>query len=302
MEVNKGNYQEAEKIRLKVLEAKNYFSNEKKTHFKHKQKKESESVQSEFNRVMNDFNLKWKKTFYEFETRNNLAIEKLLKKNQEEIKSLKETIDKDADNIKFSSYYEKLVDMETKLANKEKYLEAEKIRNRVLTVKENEIKKYLKDEVIKYNTHVSKLNKTHDLEMKDLKKRIEEERLNLERERVKELQEINFNYKSKKIEVDVKQRHDKKQFEDELKEEKTQMEKNLMMSEHLKSKEDSSYIANSNANNNHNSSYLEKTANLINSLEGQSKNNTFSQANPSEMNSNKNITNLKEKEKEKKGK
>lgn len=229
-EVAGGNYVEANVIKSKIEEAKNYFTNEKKESFKQKQNKEVENVIIEQEKIMTDFNNKWKKVFSEFETKSNLAIEKLDKKNVEEIKQLNDSIDKNATNIKFSSYYNKMVDMEMKLVSKEKYLDAQKIRERVLKVKEIEIQKYLKDQVVKFNTQVSMLNKLHENELKNLKKKIEEERVNLERDRVKELHLIDFNFKSKKIEVEVKQRHDKKEFDVNIKEEALAMERNLNQS------------------------------------------------------------------------
>ena len=182
---------------------------------------------------MQEFNDKWKKIFYEFETKANQAIEKLIEKNLEEMRSLSSTIDKEAKNIKFSSYYEKIVDMENKLVEKEKFLDAQKIRDRVLKVKENEIEKYIKDQLVKYNSQVTKLNKIHDKEIKNLKKRIEEDRLDQERERVKELAEIDFAFKSTKIEVEVKQRSDKKEFEKKIAQETEKAKENLTLSGNL---------------------------------------------------------------------
>mmetsp|Transcript_10016 Transcript_10016/g.10332 ORF Transcript_10016/g.10332 Transcript_10016/m.10332 type:complete len:331 (+) Transcript_10016:1-993(+) len=272
-EVNKGSYVEAEELRLKILETKNYFTNEKKEMFKNKQHKEVDNVHSEYSQIMNDFNNKWKKVFFEFETKSNLATEKLLKKNQEEMRTLSDIIDKEAANIKFSSYYDKIVEMENKLVVKERYLEAQKIRNRVEKVKDGEIQKYLKDQVIKYNTQVSKLNKLHDNEMKNLKKKIEEERINLERERVKELHDIDFTFKSKKIEVEVKQRHDKKKFEVEIKSEGAAVEKNLTSSGAMNINKGNTITSNSNNAQQRASFTMNEANSLTNNIESFNVNN-----------------------------
>lgn len=259
---------EAEELKSKIQEAKNFFTNEKKELFKQKQTKEFENVSNEHKSEVREFELKWKKVFSEFETRSNLAVEKLEKKNADEIKTLSDTVDKDATNIKFSSYCEKIIEMEMKLVEKEKFIDAQKIRDRVMKVKENEIQKYLKDQVIKYNTQVGKLNKLHDVELKNLKKKIEEERLNLERERIKESQEIEFKFKSRKIETEVKQRHDKKVFDNEIKNDNEAMEKNLTTSGVLST---STYNLNNN-NSNSNQNTINAMSNSFNKKENTNNN------------------------------
>lgn len=227
-EVEKGNFVEADELKHKIEECKDFFTNEKRELFKKKQIGEIDSVNNNYTSEVNEFDNKWKKLFFDFETKSSLAVEKLVKKNADEIKQLEETVDKEAKNIKFTSYYKKLIEMQDKLVEKEKYLEAQIIRDRILKVKESEIDKYLKEELIKYNSQVSKLNKHHDIELNSLKKRIEKERLNLQRDKLKESQDLEFKYKSNKIKIEVKQRLEKKNFIEEIKHEKDQKEKKDM--------------------------------------------------------------------------
>lgn len=214
--VSKSLFNDAEEIKLKIIDAKSYFTKEKRDHFKNKQQKEVEGVSAEFQNKINYFELNWKKEFEQFGTKSKLAIEKLQKKNDDDMRRLSNEIDKDAKNIKYSNHYLKLIELKEKLIAKEKYIEAEKIKNKIISIRESEIDKYIKIQLTRYNDQVTRLTKVHLNELDKLKKKIEMEKLEMERKRVDELHNLTFSYKSRKIELDVKQRHEKKEFESEI--------------------------------------------------------------------------------------
>ena len=81
---------------------------------------------------MEAFNEKWKRELNEFEAKSVLSLENLQKKNDYDLRRMNQEIDKDAKKIKFSSYVDNLVEFKKKLLEKDKYLEADKINEKMM--------------------------------------------------------------------------------------------------------------------------------------------------------------------------
>jgi hypothetical protein len=158
---------------------------------------------------LEDFNKYWDDKMQDFDQKVN-AIEDLInQRHQKESKDLHFEMETYIPKIKPNHDYNQLKMTELRLRKLDRFLEADEIRVKCEMIEKKETEKLYEEKNSLFKTKAMRLEKKHLQEIEVAKRKLQDEYNIMSNQREKEYDKLMIKFKTRKIELDLQQKHEK---------------------------------------------------------------------------------------------
>lgn len=207
--ISQSNYPQAEKCNEKIEALKKALKTKKVKEVNLRHMTEKENLKIDHDSDYNELSSELTKKFDSLKFRCNTEIEELKNKQNEEMKNLISKFEKECSDAKPSSRYLKLEKEEEGLVKLRKFKEAEVIRKQKLAQKMADMNKYKKNNEASLNFMKKKLHQKHVNEINYCKTKYDMEYEELNREKNKELENLDRKYLARNKDLVNQQKREK---------------------------------------------------------------------------------------------
>jgi hypothetical protein len=163
---------------------------------------------------LEDFNKYWDDKMSDFTSKVN-AIEDLInQRHQKETKDLQFELETYVPKIKPNHDYNQLKMTEVRLKKLDKFIEAEEIRLKCELIEKRDTEKLQQDINDIFKLKSNRLEKKHNNEVEVAKRKLQDEYNIMSNQREKEYDKLMIKFKTRKIELDLQQKHEKNMYRD----------------------------------------------------------------------------------------
>lgn len=207
-------YKEAEELKFKIEKAKEKFIELKKKEVDENHKLEYGNLEENMMLELEDFNKYWDNKMNIFEEKSK-NIEKMINERHiDQFKKLSEEMENYTPLIKPNHNYNVLKMTELRLKKIDKFLEAENIKENCDKIEKNEAIKLQEAKNKKFIDVAMRLEKTHNNEINVVKRKLQDEYNIMINQKEKEYEKLMTRFKTRKIELELQQHHEKSQNRD----------------------------------------------------------------------------------------
>jgi len=209
-----GKYKEADVYKHKINKTKEEFIEAKNKEISEQHKLEYANLEEHMMLELEDFNKYWDDKMNDFEQKVN-AIEDLVnQRHQKETKDLQFEMETYVPKIKPNHDYNQLKMTEVRLKKLDRFLEAEEIRLKCEQIEKRETERLHQEKNDLFKTKAMRLEKKQMSEIEVARRKLQDEYNIMSNQREKEYDKLMVKFKTRKIELDLQQKHEKNQYRD----------------------------------------------------------------------------------------
>lgn len=202
-------YKEAEDIKHSINKAKDVFVEVKKKEVKEQHKLEYNNLEENMMLELEDFNKFWDEKMNDFDEKVK-QIEKLINdRHIKEFMELEEDMKSYTPKIKPNHEYNVLKMTEVRLKKNDKFLEAEDLKVKCEKIEKQEADTLQQMKNNKFVQKAERLERKHLNELGVAKRKLQDEYNIMVNQREKEYNKLMTKFKTRKIELDLQQKHEK---------------------------------------------------------------------------------------------
>lgn len=206
---DKGRYKDADEIKHNINKAKDVFMDLKKNEVNEQHKLEYANLEENMMLELEDFNKFWDEKMSDFDLKSK-QIEKLInERHKQEYIDLQEEMKTYVPKIKPNHDYNTLKMTEIRLKKIDKFIEAEDLKVKCEKIEKQEADRLQREKNDKFKDKANRLEKKQLNELEIAQKKLQDEYNILVNQREKEYGKLMTKFKTRKIELDLQQKHEK---------------------------------------------------------------------------------------------
>lgn len=204
-----GKYKEADVIKHKIIKTKEVFMETKTKDLKEQHKLEYSNLEEHMMLELEDFNKHWDDKMTDFEQKSQMIEELINQRHQKEAKDLQTEMETYIPKIKPNYDYNQLKMTELRLRKMDKFLEAEDIKQKCENIEKRETEKLHIEKNNIFKQKASRMEKKHMNELEVARRKLQDEYNIMFNQRENEYDKLMMKFKTRKIELDLQQKHEK---------------------------------------------------------------------------------------------
>lgn len=204
-----GRYKDAELVKHNINKTKEEFIETKNKELNEQHKLEYSNLEEHMMLELEDFNKYWDDKMNDYEQKTN-AIEDLInQRHQKETKDLQTEMETYIPKIKPNHEYNQLKMTEVRLKKLDRFLEAEEIKLKCEQIEKRETERLHQEKNDIFKMKATRLEKKHLNEISVARRKLQDEYNIMANQREKEYDKLMIKFKTRKIELDLQQKHEK---------------------------------------------------------------------------------------------
>lgn len=204
-----GKYRDADIVKHSINKTKEEFIETKNKELNEQHKLEYSNLEEHMMLELEDFNKYWDDKMNDFEQKTN-AIEDLInQRHQKETKDLQTEMETYIPKIKPNHEYNQLKMTEVRLKKLDRFLEAEEIKLKCEQIEKRETERLHQEKNDIFKLKACRLEKKHFNEISVARRKLQDEYNIMANQREKEYDKLMIKFKTRKIELDLQQKHEK---------------------------------------------------------------------------------------------